>query len=150
MLDLTDKDYVNFYNALKFTIHWEDGYVNDPDDPGGETKWGIAKKFHPNEDIKNLTPERAAEIYYDQYWKTSGAGNLSQPLSTVVFDTAVLCGPGRAIGWLRESGGDIPRFCDLRRQFHLARVKQKPSQEKFLRGWLTRVQDLLKFSELWT
>lgn len=45
MLDLTDKDYVNFYNALKFTIHWEDGYVNDPDDPGGETKWEFQRSI---------------------------------------------------------------------------------------------------------
>ena len=35
------------------------GYVNDPKDRGSETKAGISKRAYPNEDIKNLTLDRA-------------------------------------------------------------------------------------------
>jgi len=41
----------------------EGGYVNHPDDPGGETNFGISKKEFPNLDIKNLTRDDAKEIY---------------------------------------------------------------------------------------
>lgn len=48
--------------ALK-TIEFEGGYVNNPSDIGGETKFGISKKFHPDVDIKNLTKDDAVRIY---------------------------------------------------------------------------------------
>lgn len=44
-------------------IEREGGYVNDPDDPGGETKYGISKRSYPTLDIKNLTVEQASDIY---------------------------------------------------------------------------------------
>lgn len=147
MLNLSDDEYAKFHNALTFTIKYEGGYVNDPKDPGGETKWGISKRYHPNEDIKNLTPERAAEIYYDQYWKPAGCYQLDHPLYVVVFDSAVLCGVSAATTWLRKSSGDIPAYLELRRQKHLNRVKERPDQERFINGWLNRVQALKKYSE---
>jgi len=45
----------------------EGGYVNDPDDLGGEINYGICKRYFPDEDIKNLTKERAKELYYEHY-----------------------------------------------------------------------------------
>jgi len=135
---LSDEEYNRFYDSLTFTIAREGGYVNDPDDPGGETKWGITKTFHPDEDIKALTPERAAEIYYYEYWVPSGASDLPTPLCTVVFDSAVLCGVSRAKSWLYESGGDVSSFLGARRQHHV-----NVSKKKYLRGHLNRV-DLLE------
>lgn len=44
-------------------IELEGGYVNDPADPGGETKYGISKRSYPHLDIRNLTVEQATEIY---------------------------------------------------------------------------------------
>jgi len=52
-----------FEVALNFVLKWEGGYVNDPRDSGGETKFGISKKAYPNLDIKNLTQQQAGEIY---------------------------------------------------------------------------------------
>lgn len=98
-LNLSDEEYAKFYNVLKFTIPAEGGYVNDPDDPGGETKWGISKRQFPNEDIANLTPERAAELYYNNYWIPTNSSNIPEPMRTCVFDTSVLCGVGRANSW---------------------------------------------------
>ena len=54
----------------------EGGYVNDPQDPGGETNWGISKRSYPGEDIKNLTLDQAAAIYRRDYWDMARAGDL--------------------------------------------------------------------------
>ena len=43
-----------FEEIIDKVIEHEGGYVNDPDDPGGETKYGIAKKSNPDVDIKTL------------------------------------------------------------------------------------------------
>lgn len=46
----------------------EKGYSNRKDDYGGETKYGITKKSYPSLDIKNLTIEKAKDIYYKDFW----------------------------------------------------------------------------------
>ncbi len=56
-----------FKEIVRDVIDREGGYVNHPKDPGGETKYGIAKRSHPEEDIRSLTRKRAEEIYYDEY-----------------------------------------------------------------------------------
>ena len=53
----------NFNEIIEKVLEHEGGYVNDPTDLGGETKYGITKRFYPNVDIKNLTIEQAKEIY---------------------------------------------------------------------------------------
>lgn len=46
----------------------EGGYVNDPNDPGGETKYGISKRSYPRVDIKNLTEDDARKIFIEDYF----------------------------------------------------------------------------------
>lgn len=46
----------------------EGGYVNDPNDPGGETKYGISKRSYPHVDIKNLTKDDAKKIFVENYF----------------------------------------------------------------------------------
>lgn len=79
----------DFNSAFEIVVGIEGGYVNDPADPGGETKYGISKRFHPDLDIKNLTLEEAKDIYHSEYWLPSGAADLQQPMDLFVFDTAV-------------------------------------------------------------
>ena len=81
-----------FEDALKFVLKWEGGYSNDPNDPGGETKFGISKRSYPNLDIKNLTLKQAKEIYFQNYWLKAGCDKLTSPLDIIVFDTAVNMG----------------------------------------------------------
>lgn len=95
---------MNFNDALKTVLSWEGGYVNDPHDPGGETKYGISKKAYPNIDIKNLTLEEAAEIYKIDYWDKCRCGDLPYPIGTLVFDTAVNMGVHTAITLLQSAG----------------------------------------------
>ena len=54
---------MDFDDIIKDVLSKEGGYVNHPTDPGGQTNYGIAKRSHPDEDIKNLTKKRATEIY---------------------------------------------------------------------------------------
>ena len=55
---------MDFNEAIEIVLKHEGGYVNDIDDPGGETMMGISKKAYPNLDIKNLTKEDVKNIYY--------------------------------------------------------------------------------------
>jgi len=86
----------NFEKAVDFVLQREGGYVNHPNDPGGETNFGICKRTYPKIDIKNLTRSDAIEIYRTDYWKKSGADKLDDALSLVHFDTAVNAGLSRA------------------------------------------------------
>ena len=48
---------MNFNKIIEKVLEHEGGYVNDPTDLGGETKYGITKRFYPDVDIKNLTKD---------------------------------------------------------------------------------------------
>ncbi|KWT77357.1 glycosyl hydrolase 108 family protein [Candidatus Magnetominusculus xianensis] len=63
--------------AVRFVLDAEGGYVNDPDDPGGETKYGISKRAYPSLDIKSLTIEDAKRLYRRDYWGRASCDALS-------------------------------------------------------------------------
>ncbi|MDR3223992.1 MAG: hypothetical protein LBT03_00160 [Holosporales bacterium] len=68
----------------------EGGYVNDPDDRGGETKFGISRAKYKDLDIKNLTIDQAKSIYYRDYWLAIKANEISDyDLAMKVFDISV-------------------------------------------------------------
>lgn len=106
----------NFKEAFEKVVFNEGGYVNDPDDAGGETYMGISRKAHPNAIIwkhidkitakyktaktitkylkqnKELTHEIEA-IYKSDYWaKFNLDKEKSQRLANQIFDSAVNCG----------------------------------------------------------
>jgi len=137
----------NFRKSLAFVLKHEGGYVNDPKDPGGETKWGISKRNHPGLDIKGLTPEQAANIYAVEYWDNSGCDALPFPLCTCVFDTAVNCGVSRATSWLKQAT-DLTNYLFIRKMYYISLVKKNPQEQKFLGGWLNRLADLQKYIEV--
>jgi len=79
--------------AMPVIFEHEGGYVNDPDDPGGETKYGISKRAHPAVDIKSLTKDEATEIYDCDYWcPIKGVYIEDQDLATEILDYAVNVG----------------------------------------------------------
>ena len=85
----TDK----FDLAFKDVLYWEGGYVNYPNHPGGQTKWGISKKLYPNLDIKNLTIEQAKQIYYCDFWqKIPFEKIVSDEISTKLFSICINMG----------------------------------------------------------
>lgn len=88
-------------------IGHEGGYVNHPNDPGGETNWGISKRSYPNVDIKNLTRDQAKEIYKRDYWDRCG-NILSPGMKFQVFDASVNHGLPNAIRMLQNAVGAAP------------------------------------------
>ena len=155
-----------FYEIIEDVIEKEGGYVNDTDDPGGETKYGISKKAFPKEDIKNLTIVRAKDIYYNKYWKPSKAYLLSDELQHIYFDMCVnfgIIGAGkvlqRAINGKYKAGLELdgrvgPKTlkavknleADRLRAYRVLKfaeiVVKKPKQEKYWFGWFRRALDV--------
>lgn len=105
------KDDVKFLKSIEIILKHEGGYVNNPSDPGGETKYGISKRAYPNLDIKELTVEEAKEIYYKDYWVMNNLDKIPFPLCTLVLDFAVNSGSTRAAKYLQEilgfTGNDV-------------------------------------------
>lgn len=83
----------------------EGGYVNDPNDPGGETNWGISKRSYPHVDIKNLTRDGAKAIYKTEFWDVIEADGLPGDLAFQVFDFSVNSGISTAIRYLQRALG---------------------------------------------
>jgi lysozyme family protein len=96
---------MNFDQAFDALISHEGGYVSDPRDPGGETKFGISKRAYPNVDIKALTLEQAKAIYKSDYWDRSQCDSLPPVVAFQVFDTAVNSGIGQSIRFLQRAVG---------------------------------------------
>lgn len=126
--------------AIAFVLRWEGGYVNDPNDPGGETNMGISKRSYPDVDIANLKRDQAVAIYQRDYWQASGADKLEWPLSLMHFDTAVNAGVGRANQLLQDSGGDLVRYAAARMEFYCG----LKTFGHFGAAWTRRVADVLK------
>lgn len=86
-----------FLQAIEVVLSHEGGYVNDPADPGGETKFGICKRSYPYLDIRNLTREQAIEIYRRDWWERYGYERIKElDVATKVFDLAVNMGASSA------------------------------------------------------
>ena len=78
----------DFEEAIPTVLENEGGLVDDRNDPGGLTKYGISQRSYPNVDIRNLTVEGAKAIYLRDYWMFSGI--VSQPVATKLLDMYVL------------------------------------------------------------
>lgn len=78
---------MNFDQAFTRLLGNEGGYSNNPDDPGGETNWGISKRSYPNVDIKALTQEGAKAIYLRDFWEPLGEAHPA--IKFQAFDFAV-------------------------------------------------------------
>lgn len=96
---------MKFEEAVMHIFNYEGGYVYDSNDPGGETKYGISKRAYPNCDIKNLTMDKARNIYKMDYWDAVKANQLPPSWRLIVFDCAVNQGVGRAIKFMQKTAG---------------------------------------------
>ena len=135
-----------FDHTMEYVFAVEGGYVNDPDDPGGETNYGISKRYHKDVDIKNLTKEDAKEIYYREYWVPNVTGKEQFWAEDIVlFDTAIHLGPAQAkvlreVLTKRESMDALKLILFYRIPYYAAK-----GDSKYLRGFINRVTNLSKF-----
>lgn len=160
---------MSFDKAFEFIKKWEGEYINDPNDAGGETKYGISKRSYPHLNIRALTLEQAKEIYKKDFWIPSKANLLPEPLALAVFDFAVNAGVSRAMRTLQSVVGTDPdgiwgkktvaainaalrtmgskklaiKLCQERAEFYVGIVTRSSTQIRFLKGWLRRVFDLI-------
>jgi lysozyme family protein len=143
------------------------GYVNDPDDAGGETKFGVAKNANTDLDIKALTWDDAKEVYYKRYWLGGSCDHMPSRLAVLHFDGCVNHGIKKAGMFLQRAVGTTPdgdvgpatlakvavaheletcgKVCDFRAQFYRDIVTNKPVQAKYLNGWLRRINEMRTF-----
>jgi len=135
----------NFNEAVEMTFIFE-GVHNI--DTGGDTKYGIARLFHPEiTDAQWAVFSKAdAEVIYDKgYWNKLNCDSLPRPLDIIVFDTAVNPGPGECKILLSQCGGNISTLITLRENYykHLAAV-HPDKFGKDLKGWLNRCETIRK------
>jgi lysozyme family protein len=91
----------DFEQAVKLTLVNEGGFVNNPADPGGATKYGVTQKDMPDVNIADITPEQATEYYREHYWKPLYSEIQSQEIANKLFDMGVLFGIGEAVKLLQ-------------------------------------------------
>ncbi len=155
MMDKTKNKEENdkiFKDSMKIVFNHEGGYSDDPDDFGGKTNMGITQSTYDNyckrkgiktKEVKNLTKEEATNVYYNDYWKASRADKIDNPVGALImFDTAILHGVGRAKQFYKEANGDFEKMIQLRKNHYEKRVKEVPSQKKYLNGWNNRANHL--------
>lgn len=94
---------MDFDLAFDRLIGHEGGYVNNPHDPGGETKFGISKRSYPSVNIADLTREDARAIYRRDFWDV--IGDADPAIKFQVFDFAVNAGTQTAIRKLQSAIG---------------------------------------------
>lgn len=167
---------LRFENWIPHTLEWETEYnengsvrvENDPDDPGGTTKYGIDQRSHQHVNIQKLTLEEAKQIYFDDEWTTLRIEELPLGLGEVVFDVGVNAGKGEGVKVLQEAVGatidgilgpktiaaaqysgesvikDISDTMKVRTNFYRDLAARRGRLRKFLRGWLNRVEGINK------
>ena len=96
-----------FDRVLTIVFGEEGGYVNDPKDRGGETKFGISKRSFPDLNIATLTKAQARAIYQTSYWGPLRCADMAFPAALAVFDTGVNCGVPTAARLLQRAVGVV-------------------------------------------
>lgn len=126
----------------------EGGYSNNPDDPGGETKYGISKRAHPELDIKNLTLEEAIDIYRSDYWDFYNLDAYPSPLCICLLDAYVQHRPSVVKPMISQCNGDWRVFVILRRAFYDRLIQKNPSLAWARKGWKNRMDLLVKYCQM--
>jgi len=122
------------------------------DDAGaGPTKYGInyranaeaLKKYGITDPTKmgDLTEAQAREVYKQKYVTPFDSLRSNEKAFIAVTDTGVNMGIGTAKKMWEQSGNDLDKFNELRRQRYIDIAKNDPSKAQFLKGWLKRVDE---------
>ena len=154
-----------FTRLIPEILRHEGGYVNDPADPGGETKFGISKRAYPDVDIATLTEDQAIEIYRRDYWQPWMDQIRDEILALQVFDFGINAGLSTAARALqRVVRVDIDgivgkitlgainakthpgsfkfrhrrRFAEEAFLHYAAIIRDHPARYKFARSWFRR------------
>ena len=146
-----------FNKMMKHIYITEGGFVNNPHDKGGRTNKGVTqrtfdaynkKMYRAQKDVLYITKDEADEIYYNEYYKASGADKIEDKnLRYSHYDSAINHGVYQANKFLKESGGDFNKYMRIRKKFYDDIVANKPNQKTFYKGWLNRIQNIQKMKD---
>lgn len=169
---------MNIDNFLESLIKREGGYVDNPLDKGGATKYGITQrtldtyqKEFPDiryTEVEALPVELAKVIYSKVYFDDLGLGKIPDTaLCELVFDCSVLHPYRLGIKWLQRACGVLDDgiigrqtlealdekgslkvhkdIIEQRIYYMVSIVCDHPSQVVFLKGWLARAMDFIKW-----
>ena len=160
-----------FKKCIEVILISEGGFTLNPVDSGnwtgpnctGElkgTKYGIAARFFPHLDIKNLTVEQARRIYFEKYYLRMNLQGIHDELAVLqMFDFGINAGKGIAIRTAQrivnvkadglcgqittEAINHFPNFSaayiQRRLEYYKKLVDQKPQYKIFYKGWTNRV-----------
>lgn len=155
-----------FNYLVELIINTEGGYVKHPNDPGGETKYGISKRRFPHENIKNLTKERAIELYRIYYWDRYKVEKMSGYLRYIYFDMIINLGPSKATRIIQQAVNSkynnkliedgrmgpktraaskkikVDRIRSFRMLYYARRVIKASEKKVFWVGWYRRVLEV--------
>ncbi len=118
----------HFEKAIKTILHHEGGFVDDPDDPGGTTNFGVSIRYLKQrgdldgdgvldgdldgdgdidyDDIKNMTQAQAEDLYRTGFWDKNKLSEIDEYIiAERQFDMVVNMGP-------RQAGKIIQRACN--------------------------------------
>lgn len=167
---------MSYDKMFKRLVGHEGNFQDDPNDRGnwttgkigvGElkgTKYGISAMSYPNEDIKNLTLNRAKELYHRDFWSRFDGDDLHIALAYQLFDAAVNHGPGNAVRILQRGVGvaddgdigpvtkgaiDLHGVDDTLKLFNAERIEfftKLSTFDRYGRGWMRRVAQNLRYA----
>ena len=104
----------NYVKSLAFTLRFEGGWSNHPQDPGGATMKGVIQRVYdgyrqrrglPKQSVRYIEERELQEIYRKQYWDAVKGDLLPAGVDLAVFDFGVNSGPVRAIKYLQIAAG---------------------------------------------
>ncbi len=122
------------------------GFVDDPIDRGGLTKYGISQNANRTTDVKTVDLDGSKDVYYNKYFKAGKCDTLPNQLAVMHFDTCVNHGVGQANRILAAAGGSsatADSYAAARLKVYDDIVRKNPSQSRFTRGWKNRVTAVL-------
>ena len=154
----------NFEECVARLLEHEGGYVNHPDDPGGETNLGVTRAVYEqyagrqvmDGEMEGLTHDDVYPIYKENYWDRVRGDDLPSGVDWAVFDWGVNSGTSRAAKALQriigveQDGGIGPMTlqavasiepADIIDQMHYMRegfYRSLSTFDTFGRGWLRR------------
>ena len=164
----------DYKKLIPFILKWECGFVNDPLDKGGATNKGVTiatfRQFYGAdatvEQLNGITDKQWNHIFKSGYWNRWLADEIrSQSVANILVDWLWLSGspaiknPQRLLGVVPDGAvgpktiaavnavGARKLFDDIkaaRVQYINDIIVRTPTNERFRRGWMNRL-DALQF-----
>lgn len=131
-----------FTSAVGNVLPREGGFVGKDGQSGAPANFGINQAANPDVDVKNLTEDKAKEIYKTRYWDAIEADKLNPAAQEIAFDAAVNQGQSYAKELIRKTGGDPQKMIDQRRRDYIKIVEKDPKKINDFRGWMNRLDDV--------